>query len=137
MKIDKVKGIVEEERFEYRGFPCVVLFMSMGHRCGYVGIHKDLMKPIDIDEIECHGGITYGPDNYLALQNDTDISWIGFDTAHCCDRQDVAKVIEYFGEDVILFDGLGEAIRTLEYCKQECMKIVDQVIDILKIDEEE
>ena len=29
MKIDKERGVVEEKRFDYRGFPCVILFMDM------------------------------------------------------------------------------------------------------------
>ena len=30
-----------EEDFEYNGLRCVVALMSMGHRCGYVGITKE------------------------------------------------------------------------------------------------
>lgn len=43
----KTESVVEEKRFEYRGYPCVVLFMDMGHRCGYVGIPAD--KPLTFD----------------------------------------------------------------------------------------
>lgn len=31
---------IQEKRFDYNCFPCVVLFQSMGHRTGYVGIPK-------------------------------------------------------------------------------------------------
>ena len=74
---------VEEIRYEYKGFPCVVLFMNLGHRCGYVGIpfsqqfvDRDLQ-----DEISCHGGVTYY-DTHLRFQDDENMIWIGFDTAH-------------------------------------------------------
>lgn len=46
-----------EKQFEYKGFPCVILFMPTGYRCGYVWIPKEVK--IDIDNIGCHGGITY------------------------------------------------------------------------------
>lgn len=45
-----------EKQFEYKGFPCVILFMPTGYRCGYVWIPKEVK--IDIDNIGCHGGIT-------------------------------------------------------------------------------
>lgn len=31
---------IVERKFEHAGYECVVLFLSMGHRCGYVGIPK-------------------------------------------------------------------------------------------------
>lgn len=52
-----------EKQFEYKGFPCVILFMPTGYRCGYVGIPKEVK--IDIDNIGCHGGITYNSDIYI------------------------------------------------------------------------
>lgn len=35
------KGLKQETRFLYKGFPCVVLFMPGGYRCGYVGLPKE------------------------------------------------------------------------------------------------
>lgn len=32
--------LVQEKRFEHKGFPCVVLFMPIGYHCGYVGLPK-------------------------------------------------------------------------------------------------
>lgn len=124
-ELKRKDGVVQEERFEYRGYPCVVLFMDLGHRCGYVGVPSNVH--VDIDKIGCHGGITYGPDPGLHFQEDDDISWIGFDTCHYGDGRDVEKVKEYFGRDISGFD-FGGTIKTLEYCKEECKKIVDQII---------
>lgn len=31
---------VLETKFEYKGYPCVVLFMPGAYRCGYVGVPK-------------------------------------------------------------------------------------------------
>lgn len=122
------RSVIEEERFEYKGFPCVILFMDMGWRCGYVG-YPDT-KTINPDEISCHGGITYGPESHLHLQDDVNTLWIGFDTAHYCDGIDAEKVKEYFGKTANIFN-LGGEVRTLEFCKEECKSIVDQLIGII------
>lgn len=133
MKIDKERGVVEEKRFYYKGFPCVILFMDIGHRCGYVGIPE--ASGIDVEEIDCHGGITYGPSSYLHLQEDENIEWIGFDTGHYGDGRDVDKIKEYFPDKVIQFQYFnmlaGFTPKTLEYCEEECRRIVDQIIDML------
>ena len=136
---------VQETRFEYKGFPCVVLFQSMGHRCGYVGLPKGNrfygkhFSEID-DDISCHGGFTYSR-NKLILQEDTDLWWIGFDCAHCFDKMDYEKAKEYFSDnkgvmEAILyrenmdafFGDCGQMVRTLEYCIEECKSIVDQIV---------
>lgn len=136
---------VQGTRFEYKGFPCVVLFQSMGYRCGYVGLTKENRfygkeySSID-DYISCHGGLTYSS-NKLILQEDTDLWWIGFDCAHCFDKRDYKKAKEYFSTndkvmDSILYmekmdeqyGSLGQEIRTLEYCIEECKAIVDQIV---------
>lgn len=129
-----------EKQFEYKGFPCVILFMPTGYRCGYVGIPKDVK--IDIDSIGCHGGITYNRD-YLYHQEWKDLRWIGFDCAHCFDGYDVETAKKLFSdEDGVMkqiaslestgyfsFCNEDNPIRTLEYCEEECIKIVNQVIE--------
>ena len=137
MKIDKERGVVEEKRFDYKGFPCVILFMDIGHRCGYVGIPE--ASGIDVEEIDCHGGITYGPSSHLHLQEDNNIEWIGFDTCHYCDGRDIEKIKEYFPDRVSLLTIMssihgGYKPKTLEFCEEQCKQIVDQVIDILGVE---
>lgn len=135
--------IVQEERFEYKGFPCVVLFQSMGFRCGYVGLSKD-NKYYGINynfiPIDCHCGLTYS-DRRLFGQEDQDTWWIGFDCGHACDGYDIEKMQEYFkdDEDVMCqlkfmdsyFKTMNEmsVIRTLDYCRDQCRKIADQILE--------
>ena len=53
-----------EERFDYKGYPCVVMFQPMGFRTGYVGVPKDSIlygrnSTVLNTILECHGGVTY------------------------------------------------------------------------------
>lgn len=139
----RTENVVEEKRFDYRGYPCVVLFMDMGHRCGYVGIPAD--KPLTFDpedEIVCHGGVTYCSTG-LHLQDDgEDFLWVGFDTAHWNDGKDIAKIREYFGEDrasmVAKYTVIDNSpARSLAYCIEECERIVDQIVELFDEEEDE
>lgn len=130
----------QEKRFDYKGFPCVILFMPMGYRCGYVGILKE--TNIDEDSIDCHCGVTY-IDTHLHNQTDTDKLWIGFDCGHACDGFDLAKIKELYADDESImrqiaimektgyFESCNEnPIRTLEYCEEQCKGIVEQLIKL-------
>lgn len=132
-----------ENRFEYRGFPCVVLFQKMGHRCGYVGLPKEnLYYKKDYEKINvlCHGGLTYASEK-LPMQDDKDTWWIGFDCAHFFDRPDFNSARKYFADDKETMEridryeadciriGYGGEVRTQEYVENECRKIVDQLIE--------
>lgn len=122
-----------EKQFEYKGFPCVILFMPTGYRCGYVGIPKEVK--IDIDNIGCHGGITYNSD-HLYHQERKDLFWVGFDCAHCFDGYDVEAAKKLFADEtevmnqIDLLESTGyfsvcnedNPIRTLDYCEEECKK---------------
>lgn len=122
-----------EKQFEYKGFPCVILFMPTGYRCGYVWIPKEVK--IDIDNIGCHGGITYNSD-HLYHQERKDLRWIGFDCAHCFDGYDVETAKRLFSDnekaikEIIVLENRGyfavcnedNPIRTLDYCEEECKK---------------
>ena len=133
---------IQEERFEYKGVSCVVLFMPTGHRCGYVALpkgHKFYGSDFDSIEVECHGGLTYS-ENRLHHQDDKDVWWIGFDCGHYCDGVDVEKLKEYYGNDksvaktVEILAGYYSVInkerkiKTLEYVKENCKSIVDQLL---------
>ena len=135
----------QESRFEYKGFPCVVLFMANAYRCGYVGIpksNKHYDKNYEEIPVSCHGGLTYSR-NKLYGQNDTDTWWIGFDCAHYGDGYDVKKSKELFANDEQVMKQLlileqtgyfsicsGDAIRTLDYVEENCRSIVDQLIQL-------
>ena len=81
-ELERVKRMpIQEKRFEYYGFPCVILFMPMGYRCGYVGVsvdHKYYGAVYDEIPIDCHCGLTYS-DSRLHGQEDKHTWWIGFD----------------------------------------------------------
>lgn len=131
---------VQESRFEYKGFPCVVLFQPMGFRTGYVGIpkgNKYYGKDYDSIPIECHCGLTYA-DSGLFSQDDKDTWWIGFDCGHCCDGYDFEKAKEYFAnneqvmrsilymEDINIYSEYP--IKTKEYVEENCKQIVEQIL---------
>lgn len=127
----------QEERFEYKGYPCVILFIPLGHRCGYVGLpttSKFYCKNYGSIPVICHGGLTYGKTR-LYGQLDKSIYWIGFDCAHAFDGKDLDKTMEYF-EDmprqeldfVKMLASLGDEVRTQEYVHKQCESIVEQII---------
>lgn len=137
----------QENRFEYKGFPCVVLFMPMGYRCGYVGLpkgNKYYRKKYDDIPADCHCGLTYS-ENHLFGQDDKDTWWIGFDCGHYCDGADKETFEKYYMDELkskavdterasvvsayMMFDPYDEyPFRTREYVENECRKIVDQIV---------
>ena len=140
----EVEPIVEN-RFEYEGFPCVVIFQPGCFRCGYVGLpqgNKYYGKEYnEIENIECHCGLTYSRD-YLFGQKDEDIWWIGFDCAHYRDGYDYETGEKYWGDDLYIealkrVFGNEYSAKTLGYVEGECQHIVDQIIKENKMEEEE
>lgn len=139
------KCAITEKRFEYKGYPCVVLMIAGGHRCGYVGLSEDSPfygKNYEDIPIECHWGLTYGRP-YLTEHEDKDTWWIGFDCAHCDDKPDFETALELFKDypenikelkrrmecgylNYLYIDGYS-TVRTLEFCIDECKKIVEQL----------
>ena len=127
---------VIESRFEYRGYPCVVIFQPLGHRCGYVGLpEKNRFYGLDYNEIDvdCHGGLTYSS-NHLYDQDDTNTWWIGFDCAHSGDSPDLEAVTEAFGDNTHVFmprDIYGQ-LWTMKEVEDECCQIIRQIEEFLK-----
>lgn len=131
---------VVEKRFEYKGYPCVVLMQPLCFRTGYVGLPKGnqyFHKNYNAIPVYCHGGLTYASDD-LYGQTDEDTWWIGFDTGHYGDGHDfeegkrlyagneeALKSIEMCERTMFYHDGPA---RTLRYCEHECKRIVDQLI---------
>lgn len=138
-----------ETRFEYKGYPCVVVFQKMGHRCGYVGLPKEhkyygledfMSEPLC--DIECHFGLTYSR-NYLVGQDDKDTWWIGFDCNHCDDLPDYETALKYFTDEEQqryikglrdldlgcrpIWDDYPPTNKDLGYVMEDCVHIVDQI----------
>ena len=86
--------------------------------------------------------ITYNSD-HLYHQERKDLRWIGFDCAHCFDGYDVETAKRLFSDnekaikEIIVLENRGyfavcnedNPIRTLDYCEEECKKIVNQVVE--------
>lgn len=128
----------QETRFEYKGYPCVVLFQPFGFRCGYVGLPKENKyygKTYGTIPVKCHWGLTYGRP-YLSEQPNENTWWIGFDCGHYGDAYDYEKAIEYFG-DSEMYEILKEenvalhgTVKTLDFAILECKEIVEQLIEL-------
>ena len=116
----------------YKGFRYVVKLLSMGHRCGYVLIPEDKKDFIDIDDIDCHGGITFN-DNVEEGEDFLPASgyWIGFDCIHFGDAIDADALKKEFNKDV------DECIKVLlhghvwskEEVAAECRNIINQLTE--------
>lgn len=134
---------VIESRFEYRSYPCVVIFQPLGYRCGYIGLpEKNKFYGIDYDkiDIDCHGGLTYSS-NHLHEQSDTNTWWIGFDCAHCNDAVDYTSLRKYYTDDrsksmFNRWEALDQKypvpdshVRELAYVIKECINIIDKLCE--------
>lgn len=141
----------QESRFEYKGFPCVVLFMPIGYRCGYVGLPKENKyygKKYNDIPIACHCGLTYAR-KYLFGQEDKETWWIGFDCGHACDGIDTETFRKLYEKELmetepLYADVLVKNLRSMaeiksqclvytrECVENECKNIVDQILELSK-----
>lgn len=142
MTADNMFGFIQEKYFRYKGYPCVVLFNSLGFRCGYVGLPKtSIFYGEDYKRIPvyCHGNLSYG-EFYLSGRFEVDTYWIGFACNSYCDGFDTEKAKEYFKNRPDVLKGMefieGYQIeknkyfepRNLEFAENTCRLIVDQII---------
>lgn len=130
----------QEKRFDYKGFPCVILFMPTAYRCGYVGVPLPQGLDIKTDKISCHGGVTYY-EGHLHRQDDVDKWWVGYDCGHYGDGFDVETAKKLYADDEKAIKQLeimkdyfeiqsDFPIHTLEYCEEQCKLIVEQLIEM-------
>lgn len=138
--------------FEYKGFQCYLKRNRVYAWCGYVEIpegNKYYRKNGDVEtddyeDIDVHGGITFAE----ATTSDDPyqkIIVIGFD---CCHLEDFAPIEDYMNRKMLdlpveLQEKMTQLLhhpllkkyapektyRNIEFAKNECMKMVDQVID--------
>lgn len=101
----------------YRGLPYLVIkhprFLNNN---GYVGIPPQYQKILLIDNINCHGGLTASWELKTKRSN---LRVIGFDTAHSIDYVPGLPMAPYFDDS---------PYRSMEYVKDECKKIIQQII---------
>ena len=102
---------------------------------------KNMEDKVTLDfYFNVHGSITYsnGEKDYPV---ESDLWWLGFDCGHAGDKRDLDKILEIWGDDPhirqkvyidkqYLYDDDYE-IRDLEYVKQECRNLVDQIIEYI------
>lgn len=140
-------GYDVEWQFEHKGFQCVVVVQELGHRCGYVGIPSSMNHPlfgVDADRlessfglyIEVHGGLNYsnGEPDY-PIPNDQNWWWFGFDCFHVGDAPDIDAIKDprlkaMYADFKKPLESLG-VVRTVDYCADECIKLADQLKDII------
>lgn len=137
--------------FTYKDYDCMVhrvvceekvrsmRFMD-GHLCGYVRIPQEHFSygKDEFDEIDCHGGITFNDNNTVHKETSLPPAhWIGFDCAH---STDLVPSREMFNRDnpVVkqlrsLFEFMNPIYRNVAYCINECMLIVDKLIETQNI----
>ena len=129
-KLEQVLEIIQHEpnyeTFEYKGYYCVIKRMLYlgGQLNGYVRIpenhHIYNREQHDLD-IECHGGITFGPEE---LKGETGI-FIGFDTAHYLDYMPFMIMMTRSGQMENIDEG---TYKDITYVRNECKQIVEQLI---------
>ena len=105
----------------YRGFHFYVLTMG-SHPCAYIDVgHSEFLA----DEIDCHGGITYG--NVILATVPEKSYFIGWDYAHNND---------FLAFNDRLAKEYGEPYRahkyTLSEIVKECINVIDQIIALLQ-----
>lgn len=142
-----MKRWVKESDFIYGGLRCVVMFQSLGHRCGYVGVpkgHKFYGTDCGniYDELDVNGGLTYsdgGKGSEYPIKSN--LWWLGFDCGHCWDGRDLELAREYFKENKVLVGQIERqiemehmfptyeygSIKSLSYVVNECESLVDQI----------
>lgn len=134
--------IYEEARFKYKGYECRVLFMDMGHRCGYIKIPEG--HPLCVDDydyinefVNCHGGLTYAA-HYLNGEKCDDGVWVGFDCCHSTDVIDLEALEKYYPEQISKYGRewwkayasiwyCYQTIKTLDFCKDQLKSLAEQL----------
>ena len=135
-----------EKDFMIGDYRCVILGLSLGHRCDYVGLpkeHKYYNMHYELIDVDVHGGLTYS-DRGNGYPVKDDRWWIGFDCAHYTDAKDLDLLKELNDENTYnIFSDMerrydtGGVIRTTEYVENQLIELVKQLEDkgeVIKID---
>jgi len=145
------KSLIEKQWITDKNYLATITIDSSGTRCGYISVPIDhpahglgcntydialdditegihLVVPVmqAINNIEVHGGLTYGNTKFG--------QWtFGFDCAHAWDYPDTIKAVKLFGSEHkpyhsdILSD---QVIRSKSFCVTECIKLSTQLYAI-------
>lgn len=115
----------------HNGFEWTVVKNCLGYRCGYIRLPKGHpwhgKHYHDIDNAECHGGLTFSEPDKPCGKGEDDAWWIGFDCAHAWDLPDP----ELYSHDYAYmalpakFDAYS-VVRDQNYVESECKSLCDQ-----------
>ena len=122
-----MNDLVVESSFVYRGIKCLVIFMPMGHRCGYVDL------PEHIDTQKLYGNFIGGNEITFAdsICHGQEGNWIGFDHAHSFDGVDYESLHKYNMYDPFtMYSDIreGKKVTTQEECQEECKELINEVL---------
>lgn len=111
----------------YKGYDFYVLSLGT-HPTAYVKIpngHPYFGKSYWNIDINCHGGLTYS-ENHLYIDKNTKIEgwFIGWDYAHWGDY------ISFIGDDEILSKNNAMKKWTTDEMIQECLDVIDQLVEV-------
>ena len=127
---------VIEKIGRYNDYTYVVMFLPLGHRCGYVALPKthkyygynDMDIPLSV-----YGGITYASDTLDNRIDIDDVWWIGFDYAHLADGHDYKALEDYYGKEAaekIKF--MDATLNRTNYSVTTCEQVMDECINLIK-----
>lgn len=120
---------------EATGLPCLIVRSSLGHLCGYVGVHEGhplFEKGYESSDISVHGGITFAdfckPHHteaegicHAVESGENDRAWwLGFDCAHSGDRTSLA-IESLFGRNY------DESYRNFSFVERQCRELAQQL----------
>lgn len=108
---------------EHRGIPYYVLSFGT-HPCAYVDIAPIGSIEINLDDIVCHGGVTYTDNRLATVEHEG--TFIGWDYAHCGDYNGYLCAINGYAS-------VDDKRWTTEEIVAECENVIDQILGINKI----
>lgn len=79
---------------------------------------------------DVHGSVTYADHSPEYPVENEDLWWFGFDCSHAGDAPDVIALAIYYPEvsiDTLRYSGASDEVRSLEYCKEECLNLSKQL----------
>jgi hypothetical protein len=143
-EVGRIKGGIMsknkiEKEFSYKGFDCVIMGTTMGHRCGYIAVSEPseqmLEDAYDLD-FDVHGGITYGGSSkdYPIISTEERF-WLGFDCAHYNDAKDMNLLKELASpesykhvlEVELQYPISDQVVRTMDYVEEQLKSLADQL----------
>lgn len=138
-----MQRFIIESEFTHCGYHCVVAFMPMGHRCGYVAIpqthpmyKKEYDEDTEVQTLTVHGGVTFS--GFGCHPMDSETWWIGFDCAHYGDGGDIDLAYNLGLIDLKSAFALKNmqrsahaagVVRDNEYVANECKCLAEQISD--------